>query len=83
MRLMTMPGKIVETSRHTLLIMRDGGRCQAVCVVKDDAIGDIASRLDLIEAIASRKLDDGELAFDGRVWITTADLTAPCFENRH
>lgn len=80
MRLTTLPGKIVDTGHHTLLVMRDGaerGPCQAVCVMHDRQIGDVRSKLALIETIASRKLDGGELAFDGRVWITPADLPRP------
>ncbi|MBN9052282.1 MAG: hypothetical protein J0H80_00550 [Rhizobiales bacterium] len=74
MRLVTLSGKIVRNSHHTLIVMRDGGTCQAVCVVNDRAIGDIPSKLPIIERIASRKLDSGELAFDGRIWITASDL---------
>lgn len=77
MRLTTLPGKTVHNHHHTLLVMQDGATCQAVCVVNDRAIGDISSKLRLIETIASRKLDGGDLAFDGRVWITPADLSAP------
>lgn len=80
MRLTTMPDKILETAHHTLIVMRDraaGGACQAVCVMNDGTIGDVRSKLGLIETIASRKLDGGELAFDGRVWITPSDLPRP------
>lgn len=83
MRLVTLPDKILRTSHHTLLVMRDGGTCQAVCVVNDGKIGDIRSKLSLIETIASRKLDCGEVAFDGRVWITPADLPRPIHPGRH
>jgi hypothetical protein len=77
MRLVTLPQKIRQTSHHTLLVMRDGGTCQAVCVVNDGQIGDVRSKLGLIEQIASWKLDHGEVAFDGRVWITPADMPRP------
>lgn len=81
MRLTTLPDKIVDTAHHTLLIMRDNGDaragCQAICVTKDWRIGDIRSKLRLMETIASRKLEEGEHAFDGRVWITPADLPHP------
>lgn len=83
MRLMTMPGKITQNGQHIILVMRDGRRCQAVCIVDDGTIGDVTSRLDVIEAVASRKLDSGELAFDGRVWITAADLPAPAIPSHH
>jgi hypothetical protein len=43
-------------------------------VVNDSAIGDIRSKLTTLERIASRKLDGGELAFDGHIWITASDL---------
>lgn len=83
MRLITVPDKIVRNNHHTLLVMRDGRTCQVVCVVNDGAIGDVSSKLGLIETIASRKLDGGELAFDGRVWITPADMPAPMHTRRH
>lgn len=83
MRLVTLPDKILRTAHHTLLVMRDGGTCHAVCVVNDGLIGDIGSKLSLIERIASRKLDCGEVAFDGRVWITPADMPQPVHRGRH
>ncbi len=83
MTLVTLPNKILRNSHHTLLVMRDGGICQAVCVVNDRRIGDVRSKLSLIERIASSKLDHGEVAFDGRVWITPADLPSPQLFNRH
>lgn len=83
MRLVTLPDKILRTSHHTLLVMRDGGTCQAVCVVDDGMIGDVRSKLSLIEIIASRKLDCGDVAFDGRVWITPSDLPTPHLRRHH
>ncbi|WP_117193013.1 hypothetical protein [Rhizobium terrae] len=83
MTLVTLPDKILRTSHHTLLVMRDGGTCQAVCVVDDGRIGDVRSKLSLIETIASRKLGCGEVAFDGRVWITSEDLPRPSFRSPH
>ena len=83
MRLVTLPDKILRTSHHTLIVMRDGGTWQAVCVVNDGMIGDVGSKLSLIETIASRKLDCGDVAFDGRVWITPADLPTPQLRRRH
>lgn len=84
MMLVTLPDKIVRNSHHTLLVMRaGGGTCQAVCVVNDGRIGDVCSKLGLIETIASSKLDHGELAFDGRVWITHSDMPRPLHASRH
>jgi len=83
MRLVTLPDKILRTSHHTLIVMRDGGICQAVCVVNDGKIGDVRSKLSLIETIASRKLDCGDVAFDGRVWITPSDLPTPQLRRHH
>lgn len=77
MRLVTLPEKIRQTSHHTLLVMRNGGTCQAVCVLNDGRIGDVRSKLGLIETIATWKLDHGEVAFDGRVWITPEDMPRP------
>ncbi|MDP9634713.1 UNVERIFIED_ORG: hypothetical protein J2W85_006804 [Ensifer adhaerens] len=49
MRLVTLSGRILEHSHHTLIVMRDGSTCQAVCVVNDSVIGDIRSKLTLLE----------------------------------
>ncbi|MNL84787.1 hypothetical protein D3C87_2128770 [compost metagenome] len=57
--------------------MQEGTAFHAVCVVNDSGIGNVRSKLCLIEKIASRKLDHGEVAFDGRVWITSSDLPRP------
>lgn len=78
MALVTLPGKILENSHHTLVLMHGEDSRQAVCILNDERIGDIRSKLGLIETIASRKLDHGEVAFDGRVWITPSDLPRPC-----
>lgn len=83
MTLVTLPNKIMRNSHHTLLVMRDGAICQAVCVLNDGKIGDVSSKLSLIEEIASRKLDVGDVAFDGRVWITPADMPRPQHPARH
>lgn len=77
MMLVALPGKIVENHNHTIVMMDGGDSRRAVCVLRDDRIGDVRSKLGLIETIASRKLDHGELAFDGRVWITPSDLPRP------
>jgi hypothetical protein len=34
----------------------------------------LIERLDFYECIADRKFMDGELAYDGRVWITSSDI---------
>lgn len=77
MGFVTLPDKILRAGNHTLIVMRDGAFCQAVCVLDDETIGDVRSKLPLIETLASRKVDRGELAFDGRVWITPGDLPKP------
>jgi hypothetical protein len=83
MTLVTLPGKILDNAHHTLLLMQEGVARHAVCVVNDGRIGDVRSKLALIENIASRKLDHGEVAFDGRVWITPSDLPRPGHQGRH
>jgi hypothetical protein len=77
MTLQTLPGKILDNAHHTLLLMQEDAGLQAVCVINDSRIGNVRSKLGLIETIASRKLDHGEVAFDGRVWITASDLPRP------
>lgn len=77
MTLHTLPGKILDNAHHTLLLMHEDAGLHAVCVVRDSLIGNVRSKLGLIETIASRKLDHGEVAFDGRVWITASDLPRP------
>jgi hypothetical protein len=83
MKLVTIENKIVENSHHTLIVMRDGPICQAVRVLNDDGIGSVRSKLSLMETIASRKLYHGEVAFDGCVWITPADLPHPFLPAKH
>ncbi len=83
MTLMTLPGKILDNAHHTLILMREGEVCHAVCVINDGRIGNVRSKLALIETIASRKLDHGEVAFDGRVWITPSDLPQPAAPVHH
>ena len=82
MRLVTLPGKILAKANHTLIIMGDGAARQAVCVLDEalkaanqQRVDAVRQHLGLIERIASGKTDRGEVAFDGRVWITSADLT--------
>ena len=83
MTLVTLPGKILRNAHHTLLLMQEDDVRQAVCVVNDGLIGDVGSKLGLIERIASQKLHQGEVAFDGRVWITPSDLPHPALASRH
>lgn len=42
----------------------------------------LIERLDLYEGIADRKFMDGELAYDGRVWITSSDIDPRLPQNR-
>jgi hypothetical protein len=77
MTLVTLPGKILDKAHHTLLLMQEDATCHAVCVLKDSRIGNVRSKLRLIETIAARKLSHGDIAFDGRIWITTSDLPRP------
>jgi hypothetical protein len=81
MPLTTLPGKVTMIGNLALVVMANDDRRQAVCIAsdaltlercrnRDDLIGD----LDLFERIANRKLDGGEIAYDGRVWITASDL---------
>lgn len=75
MRLVTIPGKILRKDAHTLLIMGDGDTRQAVCFLHGPAgTEDVQERLDLIEEAANLKALRGEVAFDGQIWITAADL---------
>lgn len=83
MTLLTLPGKILDNAHHTLILMSEGEARHAVCVLNDGKIGNVRSKLALIETIASRKLDQGEVAFDGRVWITSSDLPRPGHPLRH
>ncbi|MGO4198881.1 hypothetical protein AB4Z13_26295 [Rhizobium sp. YAF28] len=42
----------------------------------------LIERLDLFEGIADRKFMDGELAYDGRGWITSSDIDPLPPQNR-
>ena len=90
MRLVTLPGKILAKANHTLIIMGDGAARQAVCVLDEalktatrERIDAVRQHLGLIERIASGKTDRGEVAFDGRVWITSADLASDSSRRLH
>ncbi len=81
MSLVTVPGKIRLCGTHAVLVMAEGNLHQAVCIAGDalpsstgDMIQGLIERLDLYEGIADRKFVDGELAYDGRVWITSSDI---------
>lgn len=88
MQLSTLPGKIKQYGDHTLIIMGDGRTRYVVCVwgnahlIPAESRGDdCLEHLDVIEQIASRKVEKGGVAFDGRVWITVADLSAATAES--
>ncbi len=90
MSLVTVPGKIRLCGTHAVLVMSEGSLHQAVCIAGDalpsssgDMIQGLMARLDLYEGIAGRKFADGELAYDGRVWITSSDIDAFSLQERH
>ncbi|MDE1992444.1 MAG: hypothetical protein KGI75_08065 [Rhizobiaceae bacterium] len=81
MSLVTLPDKIAVLDSHTLLVMAEGDRCQAVCILDDvlplatsKKAHELTDCLDLFEQIADRKLAEGQVAYDGRVWITSSDV---------
>lgn len=89
MSLVTVPGKIRLCGTHAVLVMAEGNLHQAVCIAGDalpssagDMIDGLIERLDLYECIADRKFMDGELAYDGRVWITSSDIDPLSPQNR-
>lgn len=68
---------------HDAIIVMKGDRThQAVCVTEDalagvQAVPDarrLPQNLNVFEHIASRKFEHGEIAFDGRIWITAKDV---------
>jgi hypothetical protein len=80
MSLVTVPGKIRLYGGHAVLIMTEGNLHQAVCITDDampaggDVMQGLLQSLHLYESIADRKFAEGELAYDGRVWITSSDI---------
>lgn len=75
MRLVALPGKIISKRDHTLIIMGDGNIHQAVCIPSaSGGTDEVLGNLGTIERIASMKAERGEIAFDGRVWLTAIDL---------
>lgn len=74
MRLVARSDKIIPKGDHTLIIMQDGGDRHAVCVQGAALSEELISHMSEIERIASLKLEAGELAFDGRVWIVADDI---------
>jgi hypothetical protein len=81
MSLASLPGKIAMRDSHAVVVMAEGDRCHAVCIAANIlSIADaetpegLVECLALFERIANRKLEDGQIAYDGRVWITASDL---------
>ncbi|MBB3313301.1 hypothetical protein FHT78_005093 [Rhizobium sp. BK196] len=81
MSFVTAPGKIRLYGNHAILIMTEGNLHQAVCITDDampagegDVMQGLLQCLHVYEGIADRKFSDGELAYDGRVWITSSDI---------
>lgn len=75
MRLVAIPNKIIPQGGHTLIIMDDGQSKHAVCVQCDDnGFADDRRDIETIERLASIKAERGELAYDGRVWISASEL---------
>lgn len=81
MSLSTVPGKIKLYGSHAILVVSEGGLYQTVCISNDampagesDLVQGIIRNLRVYEGIADRKFADGQLAYDGRVWITSSDL---------
>jgi len=82
MSLATVPGKIRLYGSHAILVMTEGSLHQTVCISDDalpagegDLIQSILRDLPMYEGIADRKFAEGQLAYDGRVWITSSDIT--------
>ncbi|EJL58675.1 MULTISPECIES: hypothetical protein [unclassified Rhizobium] len=82
MSLATMPGKIRLYGSYAVLVMTEGNLHQTVCISNDampagagDMIQGILRYLHVYESIADRKFSEGQLAYDGRVWITASDMT--------
>ncbi|EPE96162.1 hypothetical protein [Rhizobium grahamii] len=83
MSLATVPGKIRLYGSHAVLVMTEGSLHQTVCISDDalpadegDVIQGILRYLPMYECIADRKFSEGQLAYDGRVWITSSDITS-------
>jgi hypothetical protein len=89
MSLVTLPGKITILDNHALIVMANGERHQAVCIsgdalpISSETEERLIACLDLFERIADRKLAEGDVAFDGRVWITSSDMIGCPSSRRH
>jgi len=82
MSLATVPGKIRLYGTYAILLMAEGNLHQTVCISDDampagenDVIQGILRSIEVYERIADRKFANGQLAYDGRVWITASDMT--------
>ncbi|APO78766.1 hypothetical protein AM571_PC01030 (plasmid) [Rhizobium etli 8C-3] len=82
MQLIALPDTFNLIGNEALIVMKADDMHQAVCVTKD-ALADVQAApdprwlpqdLSVLELIASRKFDHGEIAFDGRIWITAKDV---------
>jgi hypothetical protein len=82
MQLIALPDTFNLIGNDALIVMKADDTHQAVCVTKDALAGVQAAPdprwlpqdLSILELIASRKFDHGEIAFDGRIWITANDV---------
>lgn len=75
MTLVALPGKIIPRVDHTLIVMDDGKTRHAVCIQGGSHCpADLIAHMGEIERIASLKVERGELAFDGRVWMLADEV---------
>ncbi|WP_141684021.1 hypothetical protein [Rhizobium sp. AC44/96] len=92
MPLVAIPGKIKPIGGDRIIVMDAGANHQAVHITEDallhdcqpaPGVGPTPGELSLFEQVASHKFDNGELAFDGNVWITASDIAEWQRERAH
>jgi hypothetical protein len=74
-----------------MIVMKGDRTHQAVCVTEDALAGvqaapdsrQLPQNINVLEHIASRKFEHGEIAFDGRIWITAKDVQHWLHETLH
>ena len=82
MPLVALLGTFNMIGHDAIIVMKGDRTHQAVCITQDalagvQAVPDarrLPQNLNVLEHIAGQKLEQGEIAFDGRIWITAKDV---------
>ena len=75
MTLVVLSGKIIHQGDHTIVVLQDDRTRHIVCIHGSPSHTiDLTPHIKEIERLAALKIEKGERAFDGRIWITADDV---------